>query len=143
MASFIEQIVDAVVTALNSTEFSQEFTAVKEFLPVSEVKDLINLKVSVVPALTENTRANRKNTFMSQHTINIGVAQKISQDSDIAILLTLSEEINDHLRALALVVDSTDVICETTRFETLYSAELLREKRVFLSVITANFLAYR
>ena len=57
--SMITQIANAVKTELNDTGFSIPFTAEMALLPVFELKDMRDLKVSVVPKAQSFTRLTR------------------------------------------------------------------------------------
>ena len=47
--SILTDIADAVAAELNTGEFSEQFTAIRRVLPVFEIAQLKELKVSVVP----------------------------------------------------------------------------------------------
>jgi hypothetical protein len=145
--SFATDIADAVAMELNAADsgsFSQTFTAERSVLPVHELKDLIDLKVAIVPKVVEISGSTRS---VSQYDIavDIGVQKKLATtdiDTEVATLGTLVDEIADYLRRRPLTAAPHAVWVNTVN-EPVYAPEHLAEQRVFTSVLTVTYRAMK
>ena len=80
MASKVAQIVDAVVTQLNTLSLNQSYTATKTYNPEFDVKNASTLQVQVSPISYETQKENRIQT-RDDIVISIGLQKKISIDT--------------------------------------------------------------
>jgi hypothetical protein len=128
-----------VAAELAGGDFSQAFEAQRRILPESELTELADLHVTVVPRSVEITASSR--TF-AQHDvqIDIGVQKKISKatDTDVAALLGLIEEIAEFLKRRALAAIPYAVWVKTAN-DPIYSPDHLAEQRLFTSVLTLTY----
>lgn len=70
------QIADALVTALNDEDWTQDFTATREFRPIRSIKEAVDVyKVSAIPSSVGIEKANR-GKFRDSLAIDIGVQHK-------------------------------------------------------------------
>ncbi len=142
--STIIDIADAVAAELNSAEagtFSQDFSAQRQVLPVHELADLKDLKVTVVPKSIEITSATR---VSSRHdfAIDIGIQKRVGRDMDIDVktLGTLVDEITLYLRKRPLTGASFATWVGATN-DPIFVPEHLAEQRTFTSVLTVTYRA--
>jgi len=141
--SIVTDIADAVAAELVEGTFSQEFTPQRKAVPMFELKDLKDLKVSVVPHSLEITGATRG---MSQYeaTIDIGVQKKIDGDVDEAVktLGSLVDEIADFLRKRTLSATPW-AVWSGIKNDPVYVPEHLTDQRVFTSVLSVSYKMVR
>jgi hypothetical protein len=83
--------------------FSQSFTAQRRVLPEFEIKELAELKVTVVPKSVEITVSTRA-TSQYKIAVDVGVQKKLGTDLDteVTALGTLVDEMADYLRCPGL-----------------------------------------
>lgn len=144
--STIIHIADAVVAELNAAEtgtFSQEFEAIRKVLPVYELPELAELKVTVVPKAVEINGSTRA---ASQYglSVDIGIQKRVGKniDEEVLLLTTLVEEIADYLRQRSLN-DAPWAGWIHTENDPVYSPEHLAENRTFTSVLTLTYKAIK
>jgi len=143
--SLIVQVADAVTAELNAGTFTPAFTAQRRVLPVYELSELADLRVTVVPKSVEITGSTRA---ASQHdlTIDIGVQQRVPPESDVDdVVLELGglvDAIADYLRRRELG-QLPGVNWVRTTNDPVYAPEHLTERRVFTSVLTVTYRGMR
>lgn len=145
MSAAIVDIADAVVAALNGASLSQSFTAERSYVPVHELRDLSDLKVSVVMAGVAGTLLDRSGRQDYENTIDVGVQKSIGSGAmttaDIRAacdpLMTFCQEIADLF--LSAPIGVAGVSCTAADFRPIYAPMHIDEKRVFTSVITLTF----
>jgi hypothetical protein len=146
LAIDIAAAVAAEINAAPGGTFSQPFAAVRKVLPVYELAELAELKVTVVPKGIEISGSTRS---VSQYdiAIDIGIQQKLSAnntdiDAEVEALGTLVDEIADYLRRRQL---TTAPFAAWMRIENdpIYVPEHLSEQRVFTSVLTVTYRAMK
>lgn len=141
--SVLIAITDAVVASLNEGSFSQAFTAARHYQPVFDLPEMTDLHVSVVPKSVE-VLASSRNQNQHDYAIDVGVQQKVADDTEADSLMTLAEEIADHFRLSRVQVTgigSVPVLKVAT--EPVFAPEHLTEKRLFTSIITLTFRVLR
>ena len=132
------QLSEKIVTTLNDSEFDLEFTAVRTLFPFYELKDLSNLKVTVVPKSVNITTATRSsNEFDYQIDIAIQKAVKSPDDSEVTALTELALAIAKSFRNK--VYEDIGAVCFKQSIDPLYSVEHIQPPSVFTSVLTLNF----
>ena len=147
--SLVVDIADAVVGELNAAPggtFSQTFTAERKVLPVHELKDLADLKVTVVPKAVEISGSTRA-ASQYEITIDIGVQRKLAPgsgdpDTEVATLGTLVDEIADYIRRRPLSAAPWASWVSIAN-DPVYAPEHLLEQRVFTSVLTVTYRAIK
>jgi hypothetical protein len=135
--SVLIDIADALVTALNDHDFTEDFTAVRKYLPEYEVSDLSGLTVTVVPKAMASVEATRSLTSFDV-SIDVAVQQKIdiSDNDDADGLEDLSDEIRTFIRDTGSVGDGQLISVEHVA---PYSPEHMRQHGVYTSVDTFTF----
>ena len=135
--SMITQIANAVKTELNDTDFLVSFAAEMTLLPVFELKDMRDLKVTVVPKAQSFQRISR-DTGSREVQIDIGIQKKFSDQSEAEELLGLIEEIAAHFDGKRLA-NFENAICIKIANEPVYAPEHIEQYRQFTSVLTLTF----
>ena len=140
--STVIDIADAVAAEINAAgtgTFSEAFVAVRKVLPVYELPDLAELKVTVVPKRVEISGATRA-ASQYEIAVDIGVQKKVGKDLDteVAALGTLVDEIADYLRRRPLSTAPFAVWINIVN-EPVYAPEHLAAQRVFTSVLTITY----
>lgn len=135
----ITQVAEAVIADLNGTTFSQPFTAVRSYLPRSELAELKALKVTVVPSGLSVVTASRGQT-QQDVAIDVAVQQKLTgeDNADLDPLLALAEEIAAHFQGKRLTL-FPHAIWVKTEFKPIYAPEHIEQLRTFTSVLTLTF----
>ena len=140
-------IADAVVSELNGAPaeaFSETFTAVRRVVPLYNISDLRELKVTVVPKKVEISSANRVASSYDC-AIDIGIQKKIGTDTDaeVAALSILVGEIVEYLLSKRKLTAANWAQFTKIANDPVYSAEHLAEDRVFFSIVTVNYQAVK
>jgi hypothetical protein len=133
------QLADALVAELRTGQFARAFVPVRRLLPVRELAELDELRVTVIPRAMESVplaRATEKRTF----TIDIGVQQRVGQDveHDAAAVMGVAEEIAEFLRNRTLA-EKKEASYVGHGIDPIYSPEHLEELRVATSVVTMRY----
>jgi len=141
--ALIIDIADALVTALNAHAFGQAFTAERHYVPRFELKEMADLKVSVVPRSLVSETASRT---MVREDIEIDVAVQKKLGGDVIAegdaLMQLMEEIAGHLRATPLAGLANVVLVRIVN-DPIYAPEHWDELRQFTSVLTLTYRTMR
>jgi hypothetical protein len=139
--SVITDIADAVVADLNvaaPTLIPGGFVAERHYRPVVDLRELAELKVTVVPRGVTITPANRAG---NQHDVQIDVAvqQKVNDADQASLdaLMTLVERIGQFFSRRRL--SGVQAVWTKTENKPIYSAEHLEQFRTFTSVITLTW----
>jgi hypothetical protein len=132
------QLADAVVASLREGTFSRSFLPARRLLPVRELAELDELRVTVVPRSLESiplARTTERRTFV----IDLGVQQRIREDVelDTAAVMAVAEEIAEYLRTHPLAASEASYVGHT--IDPVYSPEHLEEMRVATSVVTVRY----
>ena len=138
----VTAIAHAVAAKLNATAFPQEFAAEVVFRPIFDLKNLRDLKVSVVPRAVSFARASRQaNSRLIQ--IDIGVQRKLGEEVDIEPLLELVEAITLCFGVGRRLPDYPEALCVEIENEPVYAPEHIDQYRQFTSVVTLTFEVIR
>lgn len=135
---------ELVKTSLNSTSFSQAFTALRLYEEPAEVRTerglnyFDTLKVWVFPATHDMELASTDSTI-DELTIHVGVMKRIANQAAIDALMLLVSEISDHLRFRTLTSGGTSFSWIRTRHEMIYEPEHLTERRQFTSILAPTW----
>ena len=141
--STVIQIADAVVAALNAGTFSKDFEAVRYYQPLFELKDLKELKVSVVPKGGSSAQATRDKAAQDFQ-IDVAVQKKLNKGDNPEVdgLMKLVEEIADFFRFKRLA-EFPQAMWIKTENVPVYSPEHMDQFRQFTSVVTLTFRVVR
>jgi hypothetical protein len=139
--SFITHIADAVVAELNTaapTLIAGGFVAERHYRPVMDLRELAELKVTVVPRGVTITPANRAGN-QSDVQIDVAVQKKVDDADSAALdeLMVLVERIGDLFSHRRLA--GASATWAKTENKPIYSAEHLEQYRTFTSVVTLTF----
>ena len=137
----IINVADAIMTELNVTSFSHQFTAARGYLPTFDLKGMDELKVTVVPK-EDDGKLDTRSQSTHDYAIDIGVQKKppAIENTDLDPLMLLVQEIADHFLFGQQAAGAT-LIAPTVRI--LYLQEHLQKLRQFTSVITLTFRGWR
>lgn len=138
--ALVVDIADAVVTVLNAGSFSSGFTAQRKYVPRFDLKEMVDLHVTVVPRSLVSENASRT-LVKDDIEIDVAVQKKLSGDlvAEGDALMQLAEEMAAHLRATPLAGLENVVLVKVAN-DPIYAPEHWDELRQFTSVLT---LAYR
>ena len=148
MTATVVTIADALVVELNGHQFSQDFAAVRAYLPSYELKDMDTLHVTVVPAEYEGS-PNDRTRDDERHTLHIAVQQRFKSAANGVValdsldaLMALCEEIRDFLRTLVLAgcPDARRVKTET---KPIYDPKHLAELGQFTGLLAFTYRIVR
>jgi hypothetical protein len=132
------QLAEKIVQSLNESSFALPFSAVKTLFPFYELKDLSNLKVTVVPKSVNITNASRNSSeFDYQVDIAVQKAVKTPDDIEVTALTELVLAIAKSFRNK--VYQDIGAVCFKQSIDPLYSVEHIQPPSVFTSVVTFNF----
>ena len=145
MATAID-VADALVAALNGSEGPKYGTppaglnAARAYRPVYDLKDMKDLRVTVVPKAVEIELAGR-NLAQKDVQIDVAVQKKLSgSDSggnpEIDALMDLVEEVADFVRSAGRLAGAVWIKTENAP---IYSPDHMENLRQFTSVLTFTF----
>jgi len=141
--SLIVNLADAVVEQINSAPegtFSETFTAARHYRPEFELKELSEVRVSVVPRKIDITNISRQ---ANQYDVAIDVAvQKKVNAADLEqldALMALVEQIADIFRLRRVPLPDGSALWGKTENDPVFAPEHLETKQVFTSVLTLTF----
>ena len=133
------EIAHGVTYNLNAGLFSKAFTAIRAWLPVYELGEMTDLKVTVVPTGRTLSAISRAG-IQADHRIEIAVQQRVDPNDVPAIdaLIALCTEIAEHLSGDSLP-GLLNVHWLKTEHSLLASPEHLNELRQFTGVIAVTY----
>jgi hypothetical protein len=128
----------AVKEALNDGEFSQTIAAEVRYAPATGPSDAVDLRVMVVPVGGGFEDVARGMTAR-EYKVDIAVQKRLVEtDTEAPAMMLLVEEIGRYFVRGRL--DDVDARCTKVEFKMQYSAEMLREVRLFFAVVTLSFV---
>jgi len=141
--STIITLADAIVAKLQDGTFSLPCEIARGYRPVVELPDLVTAKVTVVPKGLSISAATRADGFYDC-AIDLGVQRKVNPDdpAELDALMTLVEEIGDHLRGQRLD-GFTAAVWLALENEPVFAPEHLEQHRQFTSVLTVTYRVRR
>jgi hypothetical protein len=142
--STITAIADAVAAHINAGTYSRPVTAERLYQPAFTLEALKDLRVSVVPRTTGISAASRESSVY-ECVIDVGVQKKLppeGEQTEIDALLTLVEEIADHIR-LRRLPEAPDAAWAGIAHDPVVSGESLEQHRVFTSVLSVTYRVRR
>lgn len=141
--STVIHIADAVVGAIQSGSYGEPVAVERKYRPTFELADLTQVQITVVPRAVSITTATRDSSYFDC-AVDVGVQKKVNADSadDIDALMTLVEQIADHLRMKRLD-DAPEAAWVSIENEPAFASEHLDQQRVFTSVLTVTYRVRR
>jgi hypothetical protein len=142
MPATIVAIADAVVAQLNATTFAQPMAASRHYVPVFELSEMSQLRVSVVPkAITSASLDRNRDRF--DYLIDVAVQRKLGPSlGNLDAMLELVEEISDHFRSHPLT-GFPEARCVEVENDPVYAPDHLEEFRTFTSLLTLTYRVWR
>jgi hypothetical protein len=142
--SLVLDIATAVAAELNAAPqgtFDVPVQALCSVLPVYDLTQMAELKVTVVPKAVQIDGATRA-TSQFDVQIDIGIQRKLGTDleAEVAALLDLVNQIAEYLRNRPLDM-APHAMWVSTVNEPVYAPEHLADKRLFTSVLTLTYRA--
>jgi hypothetical protein len=136
-------IADAVKAELAGGTFAQPFTPQRKVLPMFDLAELADLRVTVVPKAVEINGSTRSVSQYDVH-VDIGIQKKLGSDLDAEVktLCGLVDDIAEFLRKRPLASAPYAAWVRTTN-EPVYAPEDLLEQRTFTSVLTVAYRAMK
>lgn len=143
------QLADAVAALLTAGDYSQEFTAVRKYRPAYDLKELVDVQVTVVPRELAEELSTRAMVYET-HQIDVAIRKQLSavadDDKETAEIIEVADalmyvvqEVRDALICGTLsLADGLVAKCLGTQNSPIYSPEDF-DKRKFVSVITAAY----
>lgn len=110
-----------------------DYGAVLQYAPDYDLPKLATQRVVVVPMEKECSFASR-NAFSYTHRIEIGILKR-AKDVDLSTLIPMSESIGKSFLGKKILSET----CVGVSWEPIYSADDLRAKNQFTSVISLTF----
>jgi len=137
------RIADAVVTELEATSWSEDFTATRQIQPSFDLETLATLTVVVVPrSATAATVARREvgGVGMNDYRIDVAIQKKVAGKTNDVIdpLLNLGEAIAAHFRRQVLPTMQT-ATCVAASRDPIYEPDHLNEYSVLTTVVALTY----
>jgi hypothetical protein len=140
----VSQITQAVVDALNTgvaeDSFAMPFTAERAYLPVYELPEMADLKVTVVPK-RRTVAGGTRGASQQDIAVDIAVQKRVNPaelpESDA--LLALIESIGNYLRFKPLELDDVRASWLSIEHEPVYAPEHMEQMNQFTSVLTVTY----
>jgi hypothetical protein len=132
-------IADAIVTEFAAHSFSEPMVVSRRVLPEFELAELKALTVTVVPKSVHVNNLTRQSSSF-EVAIDIGIQQKIGKDTDAEVtrLSGIVSEIVAFLNRRSLSSTPAARFVSIAN-EPVYAPDMLRENRLFLSVMTVTY----
>ncbi len=141
MPASIVEIADAIVAGLNIAELSESVTAVRAYALETDLPEMEELHVTVIPR-GEETAAGSRGQRQVDCQIDLSFQKQKTNDADVDGLLLLVQEVGDWLFGRRLGSES-ETVCIGTANEPLIEIDHLRELHQFTSVLRATCRVYR
>ena len=137
--SRVADICTAVVTGLNAHDFTEDFTAEKNYCDRPDVSEVSALRVMVSPQAKVAEKATRT-SFQEGVPIYVGIVKKLPnrETATVEAMLQLVEDIGDLFKDQALATDPRAVFVGLES-DAWYDEQMLQESAVFFSIITLIF----
>lgn len=142
MSARIIDIIDAIVSTINGTTWSQTITAVREYAPKWKPSDLSSVVVVVAPVSRDRAFQARGRDRVD-YDIDIGFFKHItgdtaSRDAEVDGLVELVDEIETYWMERNITVGTGKLTTIASDTDPVYDAELLRDSGVFGSVLSLS-----
>jgi hypothetical protein len=137
----IIQIAEAVKANLAAATLSQTFTPLRLYVPEYDLKEISDLKVSVLPLARSNDTKTR-DKHQEDHQVQVGVQKRVSASEVSAVddLMQFVQEIADRLKDAGEMGGATWL---SDSNEPVYNPLHLKDHNVFTSVLTLTYRIIR
>ncbi len=139
MPALINNLADAIVSEIKSRDWGREFSVERVYRPISKLKELIDMRVSVMPAKADATITARHSDEYELE-IDIGIQQGRIDPADrdtLDALLEFVESMAAWFRGKTLTSWPRATIVDSN-VSILWLPEHLVKYRIFTSVITTK-----
>lgn len=139
--STLIEVADAVVAGLNAGEFSQEFEATRKPFVRTDLKDLAELDVAVIP-VAERVSIFDRSSDEHEYDVSIAVRKRLTSVTNAATdpLAKLTDEFKQHFRRK--IFAEPDVRFTGAEVQP-YSPEHLEKQNAFFAVVKLTFAGLR
>lgn len=146
MDAVLIQIADAVTAELNGATLSQDFTAVRVYVPLHDNQELVDLKVTVVPNGRHSTLLDRGGRAFNDYVVDVGVQKSLPQGplTDVQLnaacdpLMSFAEEIVSLFYTHVLTTYPA-ARCTSIKNEPVYYPAHVDQQGTFTSVVSLTF----
>jgi hypothetical protein len=130
-------LADEITEALNAGEYAMSFTAARRLMPFYELKDLAQLKATVMPKSIE-VQPHDRNSSLYNCEIDIAIQKAVAfpDDPEVSQLADLVMSITNAFRNKYAPCGA---VCYKQTVDPIYSADHMQSPPVFTSVITLSF----
>jgi hypothetical protein len=135
-------IAEAVKDLLNATEFSQDFTAVRKYVPRFDTESGHDVQVQVVPVSDAETEDSTYATEGRGIIVNVGIMKRLEQPltnevAEIDDLMSFVQEVRSALLRERLG-ETDEIVCVSCEHEPIYSVDDI-DSRVFITAPKFTF----
>ncbi len=138
------QVAEAVTQQLNAAPFSLPFIAAqRKYLPKFNLPEFADLQVTVVPKGLTTTGVSR-GSCQHDFTVDVAVQRRVASEEPVEIdpLMEFVQELPERFQFRRLDF-LPQAVWVKTEHQPIYSLEHLDELRLFTSVLTFTFRAFR
>ena len=143
MTAMLAEIGDKVVAALNAASMVLPFTAARSYLPIKALKELADLRVTVVTAEQEVEIRDRSHSLRWDDRIDIGIQQRVApgDNADVDPLVELTEQIITELAQTTPVfqLTSNKATAVLVTNEPVFDPDHMAELSLFTSVVSVFY----
>jgi hypothetical protein len=140
VASKLIELADAVVTLLTSTVTAASGTIARAYVPRYQLEESESVRVVVVPRSEERSRVAR-GRIQSQHTIDVGVCQRATSDSQADTRMNVADSLAEYLEENELPT-ATGARVVTVAFQPVWDTDYL-VGGLFVSVVRVVYRTLR
>jgi hypothetical protein len=142
VSASIHQLAAAVAVAINAGSYTESVSAEARYVVRWELRDLADLKVSVVPRTIEREIETRTSDRRSL-TVDVALQQRcVPTNTDrVAELIGLLEQIEAELNRQRLALADSGAVGAWvgSQLDPVYLADELHQQRVFTGVLTLTY----
>ncbi len=133
------ELADAIAEELNETAFAGfEFVAEQRLAPVSDVKEIANLTVDVVPGTWKPewiARGLRRKNYL----VSVVVRKKAANDQEVKDLSGFLEAVESHMLKRNLTGTGWEAVWIESEIEPLFDFESWRTLRIYMGIVTFQY----
>lgn len=135
-------LADALVADISGHAFSMPFDVERAYLPRYELKDLSDVRVTVVPKDDVGQRASRAQ-WQQDYKLDLAIQQKLGDDelAQMDALILLGQELADYFKEHS-VTGGPAVLVECN-YAPLFDPEHLEKHRTLTTVLNLTFRGWR
>lgn len=139
MTAPILTIADEIKSELNENDFSESFTASRNYVEFHRLEDITTLEVWVQPVEEIITPVSRDQD-QNEYFFEVGIFKRCATTAEIDSMINLADEIYRYFRRFEFTGGGKQVSVESP---TLYSPEYLMQAGLFASVIRLKVVETR